>query len=212
MDRELPMFPLNMVVFPRQVVGLYVFEQRYQRMLEDLEGAQRFGTCLITRGSEVGGGDERTSVGTVMQILGSQRLANGQALLVAEGSDCFEVSEWLDDSPYPRAVVRERCCDEVPLEPALLKSTESAVRALRALQSEVFADVCLRNNCEMASDPWVRSWQLCALTPMSVPDQFKVLSLSNPNDRMRLVAEVCCERYGDYQRMLEVEWATRLVD
>jgi Lon protease-like protein len=29
-------------------------------MLEDVKQQRRFGTCLIARGSEVGGGDERT--------------------------------------------------------------------------------------------------------------------------------------------------------
>jgi Lon protease-like protein len=199
------MFPLGMVVFPHQVVGLCVFESRFHRMLSDIESVQRFGTCLIARGSEIGGQDERTSVGTLMQILGAQSLPNGQTLLMVEGLECFEVSRWLTDTPYPRAVVRDRCCDEVSIEPGLLKSTESAVRALRALQSELFADQCLKSNCEMDPDPWVRSWQLCSMTPMSTLDQFKVLGLSDPNDRLRLVAEVCCERYGDYQRMIEVD-------
>jgi len=40
---------------------------------------------------------------------------------------------------------------------------------------------------------------------MSTLDQFKVLSLSDPNDRLRLVAEICCERYGDYQRMVAID-------
>lgn len=207
--RELPMFPLGMVVFPHQVVGLCVFEPRYRQMLVDVEGDGLFGTCLIERGSEVGGGDQRTSVGTVLGILGSQQLVDGQTLLMVEGRDCFEVATWLDDMPYPRAAVRERCCDEVMVEPSLLKSTESAVRALRALQSEVLADQCLKSNCEMDSDPWVRSWQLCSMTPMSTLDQFKVLSLSNPNDRLRLVAEICCERYGDFQRMLALDLSTQ---
>jgi hypothetical protein len=88
---------------------------------------------------------------------------------------------------------------------ALLKSTESAVRAIRALQSELFADESLQSNCDMDSNPWVRSWQLCSMTPMSTLDQFKVLSLSDPNDRLRLVAEICCERYGDYQRMVAID-------
>ena len=100
----------------------------------------------------------------------------------------------------------------MPIEAALLKSTESAVRALRALQSEVFADECLQRDCAMDDDPGVRSWQLCALTPMSLLDQFKVISLSNPNDRLRLLAEICCERYGDYQRMLAVDDVTRAAD
>jgi Lon protease-like protein len=204
-DPELPMFPLGMVVFPYQVVGLCVFESRYHHMLSDIESVQRFGTCLIARGSDVGGRDERTAMGTLLQILGAQSLPNGQTLLMVEGLECFEVSRWLEDAPYPRAIVRERCCDEVSIDSTLMKSTESAVRALRALQSELFADQCMQSNCEMDTDPWVRSWQLCSMTPMSTLDQFKVLSLSDPNDRLRLVAEICCERYGDYERMLAVD-------
>ena len=201
-DGVLPMFPLGMVVFPHQVVGLCVFEPRYQAMLQELPDDQEFGTCMIERGAEVGGGEVRTCVGTVLRILGSQKLPNGQTLLRVEGTQCVEVSAWLADAPYPRAVVHERCCDEIKIEPALLKSTESAVRALRALRSEVVTDESLRHDCAMDPNPSVRSWQLCSMTPMSTLDQFKVLSLSNPNDRLRLVAEICCERYGDYQRLL----------
>lgn len=212
MIRELPMFPLGMVIFPHQVVGLCVFEPRYHTMLSDLRGAQFFGTCLIARGSEVGGGDQRTGVGTLMQILGSQTLANGQMVLRVEGVNSIEVGQWLHDAPYPRASVSERQCDEIEVESGLLKSTESAVRALRALRSELFADERLRANCAMDSDPWIRSWQLCSMTPMSTLDQFKVLSMSDPNDRLRLVAEVCCERYGDYQRMLVADNASSPMD
>jgi Lon protease-like protein len=203
-DRELPMFPLGMVVFPFQTLALCVFEPRYLQMLSDIEERPTFGTCLIERGSEVGGGDVRTSVGTVVSVVGSQPLSNGQTLIAVQGQHCVEVTRWLEDAPYPRALVRERCCDDLAVDPHLLRSTESAVRALRALQSEVQTDECLRGNCEMADDPWERAWQLCSMTPMSALDQFKLLSLSDPNDRLRLVAEICCERYGDYQRMLAV--------
>jgi len=196
------MFPLGMVVFPFQTVGLCVFESRYHELLEDVDHERRFGTCLISKGSEVGGYDERTSVGTLVEIIASQKLSDSQTLLMIEGRECVQVSRWLEDSPYPRALVANRRCDDVEIERTLLASTTSAVKALRALQSEVFADQCLQKNVELDEDPWIRSWQLCSLTPMSTLDQFKVLSLSNPNDRLRLVAEVCCERYGDYQRML----------
>jgi Lon protease-like protein len=194
-----------MVVFPHQRVGLYIFEARYQQMLSDLAGEPRFGTCLIARGSDVGGGDQRHSVGTVVQILASQSLDDGKTLILVEGGSRVAITTWLEDAPYPRALVREHRCVACEIDPVLLKSTESAVRALRALQSEVNADECIQRNCEMDSDARVRSWQLCAMTPMSTLDQFKVLSLSNPNDRLRLLAEICCERYGDFQRMLAVD-------
>ncbi len=205
MTRELAMFPLGMVVFPYQRVGLCVFEPRYHRLLADVTGQRSFGTCLIERGSEVGGNDERTSVATVVDVLGSHGLSNGQTLIVVEGVGCVEVERWLEDDPYPRARVAERCCDDVAVDSALLASTESAVRALRALQSEIVADQCLQRNVPMDDDPSIRTWQLCALTPMSVLDQFKVLSLSDPNARLKLIAEICCERYGDYLRMLSTD-------
>ncbi len=196
------MFPLGMVVFPHQVVGLCVFESRYQQMLRDIESDPVFGTCLIERGSEVGGGDVRTRVATTLRVVASQCLDDGKTLMMVEGVERVEVSEWLDDAPYPRARVRASKLDADAVDAHLLKSTESAVRALRALQSEVVADECLRSNCEMDTDPAVRSWQLCSMTPMPVFDQFTVLSLAHTNERLRLVAEICCERYGDYQRLL----------
>src|ERR1022692_4805769 len=203
------MFPLGMVVFPHQQLGLYVFEDRYQQMLADLDPDRRFGTCLIARGSEVGGGDERLSIGTVVEVLAAQPFNDGRALILVEGVHCCEVTTWLDDAPYPRAMVRERLCVDCGIDPILLKSTESTVRALRALQSEVNADECIQSNCSMDADPKVRSWQLCSMTPMSTLDQFKVLSLSDPSDRLRLLAEICCERYGDYQRMLAIDSSHR---
>src|SRR5579863_4983681 len=196
------MFPLGMVVFPHQVVGLCIFESRYQQMLADIEADPVFGTCLIARGSEVGGGDQRTDVATVVHVIASQRLDDDKTLMMVEGTERVEIAEWLDDAPYPRARVSDTLFENDDVDPQLLRSTESAVRALRAIQSEVQADECLRSNCEMDADPEIRTWQLCSMAPMPVFDQFAVLSLPRTNERLKLIAEICCERYGDYQRLL----------
>ncbi|CAN5274588.1 LON peptidase substrate-binding domain-containing protein [soil metagenome] len=51
---ELPIFPLNTVLFPGGVLPLRVFETRYMDMVREcMKGDQRFGVCLITAGSEV---------------------------------------------------------------------------------------------------------------------------------------------------------------
>jgi len=59
-ERIVPMFPLGAVIFPHQTMALYVFEDRYQTLLNDVAATNMFGSCLIARGSEVGGGEERT--------------------------------------------------------------------------------------------------------------------------------------------------------
>ena len=67
--RRLPMFPLGTVLFPSGVLPLRIFEPRYRKMLEDLLlGSREFGVVLIERGSEVGGGEVRSGIGTMARV------------------------------------------------------------------------------------------------------------------------------------------------
>lgn len=52
---ELPLFPLNTLLFPGGVLALKVFEQRYMDMVKAcLPADALFGVCLIKEGAEVG--------------------------------------------------------------------------------------------------------------------------------------------------------------
>ena len=63
----LPMFPLGTAVLPWAGVPLHVFEPRYRALVHDvLAGDRTFGTVLIERGSEVGGGDVRRDRGALV--------------------------------------------------------------------------------------------------------------------------------------------------
>ena len=96
----LPMFPLGTVLLPGMVLPLHVFEPRYRQLVQDCEaGDGEFGVVLIERGSEVGGGDVRTDVGTVAKIVQSQSLPDGRYLLATVGARRLRVERWLDDDP-----------------------------------------------------------------------------------------------------------------
>lgn len=102
----LAMFPLEHVLLPGEPLQLNVFEPRYRALVADiLASERRFGVVLITRGSEVGGGDERSDVGTVAQVLAHRELPDGRFQLACNGTDRFRVIGWLPDDPYPRADV-----------------------------------------------------------------------------------------------------------
>lgn len=54
-ELEIPLFPLQAVLFPGGRLPLRVFEARYMDMTRDcLRNEQPFGVCLIKQGSEVG--------------------------------------------------------------------------------------------------------------------------------------------------------------
>jgi Lon protease-like protein len=139
----LAMFPLNSVLFPYMPLRVRVFEERYLMMLADLLQREdaRFGVVLIERGREVGGGEQCFSVGTIAKItqLGAQE---GFVGLIAQGSRRFEVTEWLEDVPHPRAEINEMA--ELEWDNGLWQlreNTEQLVRRTLAVASEFAENV-----------------------------------------------------------------------
>ena len=62
---EMPLFPLNVVLFPGMVLPLHVFEPRYREMINHcIEEEKPFGVVLIDEGQEVGGPAAPRLVGT----------------------------------------------------------------------------------------------------------------------------------------------------
>ncbi|GIU85752.1 MAG: hypothetical protein KatS3mg009_0267 [Acidimicrobiia bacterium] len=122
--RELPMFPLGSVLFPYGVLPLHVFEPRYRVMTRQcLAGDHEFGVVLIERGSEVGGGDSRFGFGTLARIAHAHELPDGRFALTAVGLRRIRVERWLDDDPYPRAVVEVVADEPLPPDAAALRDT-----------------------------------------------------------------------------------------
>ena len=102
------MFPLGTVLFPGMVMPLQVFEPRYKVMVaEVLAGDGEFGVVLIERGSEVGGGDTRFDVGCRARVIETRATDDGRFLLAAVGTGRIRIEQWLDDDPYPRALVTD---------------------------------------------------------------------------------------------------------
>jgi len=184
------MFPLGSVLFPHMPLPLRVFEPRYLAMLADIlkDEPSEFGVVLIERGQEVGGGDVRVATGTLARV-SDLDTADEAVLMIAQGAARFEVREWLDDAPYPKALVQE--LPEPEWDPALqpvLADAEALVRrVLKRLADEELspwpADVGLDE------DPAAAAWQLAAIAPLNALDQVELL------------------RSDSYERLL-----TRLVD
>jgi Lon protease-like protein len=67
--REIPVFPLNTVLFPGGVLPLRVFEARYVDMTRDcMKREQPFGVALIKEGAEVGAAAVAETVGCTARI------------------------------------------------------------------------------------------------------------------------------------------------
>ena len=115
---------------------------------------------LIERGSEVGGDDVRTSVGTVARIVEAAELEDGRWVLGTVGTRRIRVREWLPDDPYPRADV-EDWGDLEPGADALdaYNAVLGRLRRVLALKAEL-AEPAVDATIELSDDPALGSFQV----------------------------------------------------
>lgn len=194
----LPMFPLGTVLFPHAYLPLHVFEPRYRALVADcMAGAGEFGVVLIERGSEVGGGDVRTDLGTVARIVQAQPLPDGRWLLLTAGDRRIRVTRWLPDDPYPRADVEE--LDDVAASAGATTAREEVVRrlwrvlGLKAELGEWSGEVAV----ELHPDPAVASYQAAALAPIGPADAHSLLVLDSPDDRLETLVRLLEQAAAD---------------
>ncbi len=203
--RRLPMFPLSTVLFPHGELPLHVFEPRYRQLTDDcLAGDGEFGVVLISRGSEVGGGDQRFAVGTVAHIEAASPFDDGRWALLSEGRRRISVVRWLADDPYPLAEG-----DDVPdrASPAAdedgLARAAAAVRRTRTLLSELGSPAPVVADLGAgAGDVTKRLWRLCTMAPLTALDGQRILETDDPGTRMALLTEMCEAVSGDLTALL----------
>jgi Lon protease-like protein len=194
---RLAMFPLGSVLFPGGALPLHVFEPRYRTMMDEvMADERRFGVVLISRGSEVGGGDQRVDVGTEARIDEAQQLEDGRWVLVATGVRRIEVASWLPDDPYPAATVRARP-DDPPVDDALIRSTTAAVRRAWGLLSEL-GRAPATDPVGAAPDPW----RLCDAAPLGALDRQRVLEADDATERLAMLTTLVDEFADDVHRLL----------
>ncbi len=108
MTYRLPLFPLDMVLFPGAPITLRIFEERYRLMIgRCLEQSGPFGVVLIREGPEVGGEAIPHSVGTTAVISDSVRLDDERYYLTAVGQRRFRVQYIAQRQPYLLASVAD---------------------------------------------------------------------------------------------------------
>ena len=198
-----PMFPLGSVVFPHTVLPLRVFEPRYRQLMRDcLAGAREFGVVLIDRGSEVGGGDRRTDVGTLVTVVEAQEAPDGQWAVLSLGTGRIRVTRWLDDDPYPRADVVD--APDGPWDAAWDEAYGAAERVVRrslALLAEL-DEPAAPVHVALDPEPAAAAWQLASIAPLGPLDRQRLLVTEGVPTRLDLLRSMVEEECAVLEQRL----------
>jgi Lon protease-like protein len=178
---ELPLFPLNTVLFPGMSLPLHIFESRYQKMIRTcLEVDNRFGVVLIKRGSEaLGPLAEPYMVGCTALITDVQSLDEGRMNITTIGEQRFRVHNLNSDLPY--------LVGEVEFHPLLMNKPEELQPAVDNLTPKIIQYIRLLNQIEevyldpenLPEDPIIIGYFAAALLQMPPNEKQALLQSEN---------------------------------
>jgi hypothetical protein len=131
MTNFIPVFPLGIVVYPREIVNLHIFEPRYKQLVNECHSEGKpFGIPTVI--------DNRLNeMGTLVRITEMvKQYENGEMDIRAEGLRVFRMLELIKTVPdklFSGAIVNYPDNVEGPGKPALMTKVILAMRELHVL-------------------------------------------------------------------------------
>ena len=189
---EIPLFPLNAVLFPGGLLPLQIFEQRYLQMTKAcLRDGTHFGVCLIRHGAEVGAPATPESVGCTARIVHWDMQQLGLLKIVAQGERRFRLgatrvqddglvlgaAEFLAeeaDAPVPAGFTLSSDAGLTPVPAALAPCRELVGRLVDEHGERLFA-----RPFRLDSSAWV-SARLAEVLPLPAGVKQSLLELDAP--------------------------------
>ena len=171
MDALLPLFPLDVVLFPGAPLPLHIFEPRYKEMIRECLAQHRhFG---VVRAIEQG----LANVGCTAEIVAVvKEYPDGRLDLVSQGRKRFELLRVNQERSFLQAEVL--MIDDEPENP----SREESARAI-ALHSELLAVAGAQQDLSGA-DPKTLSFYLAGSLPLDLDFKQKLLALRSELERL----------------------------
>ena len=188
--RELPLFPLNTVLFPGGRLPLRIFEQRYMDMAKAcLKDGSPFGVCLIVQGKEVGEPATPAQVGTLARIGDWDMPQLGMLHVVAKGESRFRILERRVQRDGLAVASVEILPDDE--DAGIAQSCRTCVRLLeRVIEQQ---PGLLEPPHRLDSSSWVSS-RLAELLPLPLPAKQELLELSDARARLERLSSLISGR------------------
>lgn len=176
MNNVIPIFPLNLVVFPYSKIPLHIFEERYKKMISKcLKEKSGFGVVSIIK-------KKISSLGSYVEIVDVlNKYSTGELDIVVKGIKRFKIiskSKHLDG--YLIADIEEFSDISSDFDEKLLENLNNNFKAIIS-----------RINFKLDEQYWesyreseVKSFKIAEKSGLTLEQQQKLLSIQTENDRI----------------------------
>jgi uncharacterized protein len=181
--RELPLFPLNTVLFPGGPLPLRIFEPRYLDMVSRcLREQSGFAVVLLGEGEEAASATSFAATGTEARIVDFDRLEGNLLGISCIGRERVRIVEaWREPDGLNRGRVLDIAADPVvPLPPDQAWLSEVVMQVMPEAE-DTYRHVERRHDAA-----WVAN-RLAELLPLTLADRQTLLELADPLERLSVL-------------------------
>ena len=200
--RELPLFPLPLVLFPGVPLPLHIFEPRYRRMLADVRASNNlFGLSYFAPESGVADRPPEGHVGCAAEVVEVQPLPDGRSNILTVGVARYRAAEYVErGDPYLVARVEFFGDAEEDAEVVGRRAREVSevfmriARAMRTANDERGALPELPQD-----DPERLSFLVAAVVEMDAEAKQRLLETRSTSERLRRLYALLAQAVSSYE-------------
>jgi len=189
---DLPLFPLQTVLFPDGLLSLKVFEARYLDLVGTcMRESRPFGVVALKQGSEVRQGTDAInfeSTGTTAELIDVDSAQAGILQVRCRGTQRFEVKKTRQEPDGLWVAKVGRIADDTDAAPVeamheTVRGLANAIATLKARGAEPFLQPYRFDNAGWVANRW------CEILPISLAAKQKLMELPDAAMRLQLVDE-----------------------
>ena len=200
--RELPLFPLPLVLFPGVPLPLHIFEPRYRRMLADIRaGNNLFGLPQFDQEKAAAPRPPVGHVGCVAEVVEVQPLPDGRSNVLTVGIVRYRLDAYVDTGD-PYLVGRVTCFEDEADDAEVLAARAGRVselftriaRAVRTINDDRTGLPDLPQ-----TDPERLSFLVAAAMELDLDVKQELLEMRSAAERLARIGEMLAQVVGNYE-------------
>lgn len=209
---HLPLFPLPLVMLPKELLPLHIFEDRYRKMLADVQREHQFFgiTCFEPNESFI----ERPAIGTigcVAELRDVDTLPDGRSNIVTLGIVRYRLMEYVDtDEPYLIGDVEY--FEDDPEESNVIEPLADEVFALfERLAKAAFKMGGSRGTFPeiQRTDPESMSFLITAAFNLENANKYSMLAMASTSERLTKLREILLRTVDQMEESADIQTVAR---
>jgi ATP-dependent Lon protease len=179
----IPIFPLQIVVFPGEMVPLRIFEERYKQMFADVRAARERGEVLQVGIILVEGSEVLAEVGcTVVLEEVLEEHEDGRLNIITLGARRFRIEQVAGDKSYLEAWVEYVDDEEEAIDRVLQTRVIAGYQRLLELVEE-------ESGAEVEGGDADNAFQIAQAVAVDLGGKQRLLAMTTENRRLEMLGE-----------------------